>query len=451
MLPALLLSIALSAAPAKAPLIPFEKFTLPNGLRVVVSEDHKTPVVAVMLWYHVGAANEVPGKSGFAHLFEHMMFQGSKHRTGNETAFFGILQGAGATGVNGSTNFDRTNYFEVLPANRLELGLWLESERMGFLLDAMDQQKLDVQRDVVRNERRQTTENRPYGRAEVRMFELLFPKPNPYFGSVIGSHEDLQAASLEDVKAFFRTYYAPSNAVLTIVGDVTPAQVKPLVEKYFGSILGGPAVPKPTLRVEPLTSPKRETMTDNVQLSKVSLGVILPSAYSTGDFYATQLLCDILARGKSSRLYRELVYNQKVAQEVACDIEAARLASIGTVDVTVAPGVTPEKAEAALDVQLKAVMDAPPTAAELDRAKRNRVATVLRNLERVGGRGGKADVLELGEFWKGDPGFLDAMVAGWNAITPAEVQAVARKYFGPDQRVVITINPAPKTAAASSK
>jgi len=442
-----LLSVVLAAAPAKAPLIAFEKYTLPNGLRVILSEDHKTPVVAVMVWYHVGAANEVPGKSGFAHLFEHMMFQGSKHRPGNETAFFGILQGAGATGVNGTTNFDRTNYFEVLPSNQVELGLWLESERLGFLLDAMDQQKLDIQREVVRNERRQTTENRPYGRADVRLVELLFPKPHPYFGSVIGSHEDLQAASLEDVKAFFRTYYAPNNAVLTIVGDFKPADVKALVEKYFGSIPAVAPVAVPKVKAEPITSQKRETMTDNVQLSKVMVGVLVPPAYSNDDFFAIQLLCDVLAKGKSSRLYRELVYTQKVAQAVSADIETARLAGYAAVDATVAPGIAPEKAEGALDVQLQQLMDAPPTVAELDRAKRNRVANVLRRLERVGGFGGKADVLESGEFWMGDPGFIDTLVAKWDAVTPAQVQAVARKYFAKDERVVITVNPAPKTSS----
>ncbi len=447
MVHALLCSIVLAASPGKTPLVTFEKYTLPNGLRVILSEDHKTPVVAVMVWYHVGAANEVPGKSGFAHLFEHMMFQGSKHRPGNETVFFGMLQGVGATGVNGTTNFDRTNYFEVLPSNQLELGLWLESERLGFLLDAMDQQKLDIQRDVVRNERRQTTENRPYGRAEVRMVELLFPKPHPYFGSVIGSHEDLQAASLEDVKAFFRTYYAPNNAVLTIVGDFKPAEVKALVEKYFGTIQPAAPVSVPTVKTDPITSPKRETMTDNVQLSKVMLGVLIPPAYSTDDFYAFQLLCDVLSSGKSSRLYRELVYKQKVAQEVSTDIETARLASYAQVNVLVAPGVAPEKAEAALDVQLKQLVDAPPTAAELDRAKRNRVANTLRRLERVGGFGGKADVLESGEFWQGDPGLIDTMVAKWDAVTPEQVQAAAQKYFAKDARVVITVNPAPKTAS----
>jgi zinc protease len=443
----LVASLALAAAPPAATLVPFEKYTLPNGLRVILSEDHRTPVVAVMVWYHVGAANEAPGKSGFAHLFEHMMFQGSKHRPGNEVDFFGRLQAAGATGVNGTTNLDRTNYFEVLPSNQLELGLWLESDRMGFLLDALDQKKLDVQRDVVRNERRQSTENRPYGRAEVRLVELLYPKPHPYFGAVIGSHEDLQAASLEDVKAFFRTYYVPNNAVLAIVGDFQPAAARPLVEKYFGPIPRGGPVPPPQVHFVPLTAQKRETLTDNVQLSRWIVGVAVPPAYASDDFFATQLLGDILVTGKSSRLYHELVYTQKVAQDVGLDIEAARFPSFAEIDLTVAPGVAPEKTEAALDAQLQRVMDAPPTAAELERARRNRIAKTLRALERVGGFGGKADMLELGEFWASDPGLVDTMIARWKAVTPADVQAAARKYFAPERRVVLLVNPAPKSAS----
>ncbi|HMK73506.1 MAG TPA: pitrilysin family protein, partial [Myxococcaceae bacterium] len=356
-------------------------------------------------------------------------------------------QAAGATGFNGTTNLDRTNYFEVLPANQLQLGLWLESDRMGFLLDAMDQQKLDVQRDVVRNERRESTENRPYGRAEVRLVELLYPKPHPYFGAVIGSHEDLKAASLEDVKAFFRTYYVPNNAVLAIVGDFQPAEAKPLVEKYFGPIPRGGPVPPPEVKFVPLTAPKRETLTDNVQLSRWIVGVAVPPAYASDDFFATQLLGDILARGKSSRLHHELVYTQKVAQDVKLDLEAARFPSFAEIDLTVAPGIPPEKAEAALNIQLQKVMDAPPSPAELERAKRNRIAATLRNLERVGGFGGKADMLQLGEFWASDPGLIETMIAKWKAVTPADVQAAARKYLGPDQRVVLLVNPAPKTAS----
>ena len=447
MLAALVTSLVVAASPATSKLIPYEKYALPNGLRVILSEDHRTPVVAVMVWYHVGAANEAPGKSGFAHLFEHMMFQGSKHRTGNEGEFFSTLQAAGATGVNGTTNFDRTNYFEVLPANRLELGLWLESERMGFLLDAMDQKKLDIQRDVVRNERRQSVENRPYGRAEVRLAELLFPEPHPYYGSVIGSHADLQAASLDDVKAFFRRNYVPNNAVLAIVGDIQPAEVKPLVEKYFGSIPGGAPVPVPSVTFQPLTAQKRETLTDNVQLSRLIVGMAMPPAHGSDAFYAAELLSDVLAIGKSSRLYESLVYRQKLATAVKMDFEVARFPSYAEIDVTLAPGVSAEKAEAALQAELKRLRDAPPSQEEVDRAQRNRVARTLRALERVGGFGGKADALESGEFWAGNPGLIDTIVARWKAVTPADVQAVATACTRPEQQVVLLVNPAPRTAS----
>src|SRR3954466_9662400 len=226
--------IAAASAPQAMPKIPFEKYQLPNGLTVILSEDHRAPVVAVDLWYHVGAVAERKGRSGFAHLFEHLMFQGSKHLHGDERTVFTMLERNGAANLNGTTEWDRTNYFETMPADRLELALWLESDRMGFLLDTVDQKKLDTQREVVRNERRQSIENVPYGRAEERLVQLLYPAPNPYFGYVIGSQGDLQAASLEGVKDFFRTYSSPSNGSLSIVGDFQIATVKPLVEKYFG-------------------------------------------------------------------------------------------------------------------------------------------------------------------------------------------------------------------------
>src|SRR3954462_5032474 len=264
-----MLAAALVAAAAALPHIPFEKYQLPNGLTVLLSEDHRAPVVGVDLWYHVGAVNERPGRSGFAHLFEHLMFQGSKHLQGDERIVFATLERNGATNLNGTTEFDRTNYFETMPKDRLELALWLESDRMGFLLDAVDQKKLDAQRDVVRNERRQSIENVPYGRAEERLVQLLYPQPNPYFGYVIGSHEDLQAASLEDVKEFFRTYYSPSNASLALVGDFKIAEAKALVEKYFGPIVRGPGKPPVAAKTGRLAKEQREVLRDQVQLAKV--------------------------------------------------------------------------------------------------------------------------------------------------------------------------------------
>src|SRR5438477_8888512 len=264
--------LPLLLAAASLPQISFEKYQLPNGLTVILSEDHRAPVVGVDLWYHVGAVNERKGRSGFAHLFEHLMFQGSKHLHGDERTVFAMLDRNGATNLNGTTEWDRTNYFETMPADRLEVALWLESDRMGFLLDTVDQKKLDTQRDVVRNERRQSIENAPYQKAEVRLAELLFPQPNPYFGAVIGSHADLQAARLEDVRAFFRTYYAPNNASLALVGDFDPAKVKPIVEKWFGPIPRGPEPPALQQAAALRAAPRREKLGDQVQLSKVIFG-----------------------------------------------------------------------------------------------------------------------------------------------------------------------------------
>jgi len=307
---------AILIAAASLPQIPFEKYQLPNGLTVILSEDHRAPVVAVDLWYHVGAVNERKGRSGFAHLFEHLMFQGSKHLNGDERTVFAMLDRNGATNLNGTTDWDRTNYFETMPADRLELALWLESDRMGFLLDTLDQKKLDTQREVVRNERRQTTENVPYGRAEERLVQLLFPDPHPYFGYVIGSHEDLMSASLGDVQDFFRTYYAPDNASISIVGDFRFAEVKPLVEKYFGPIPRGPQPPPVTAKTLPHTQEVRETLRDQVQLAKVLIGYVGPKPLENP---AIGPLVRILAGGKSSRLYHDLVYRKKIAQDVSAN------------------------------------------------------------------------------------------------------------------------------------
>ena len=257
-----------AAPPADAlPTIPFEKYSLPNGLEVILSEDKRLPLVAVDVWYHVGAVNEVAGRTGFAHLFEHMMFQGSKHVPGD--SHFNLLEAAGASSVNGTTSFDRTNYFETLPANELELGLWLESDRMGYLLDTVDELKLANQQDVVRNERRQSRENVPYGIVQDAIFQQVFPKGHPYYANVIGSHADIQAAKLDDVKQFFKQYYAPNNACLTIVGDIDKAATKALVEKYFGPLKRGPEVPKVNVTTPPITSERRLVVKDRIQLSRV--------------------------------------------------------------------------------------------------------------------------------------------------------------------------------------
>ena len=443
----MLAALPLLAAAAALPQIPFERYQLPNGLTVILSEDHRAPVVGVDLWYHVGAANERPGRSGFAHLFEHLMFQGSKHLHGDERTVFAMLDRNGATNLNGTTEWDRTNYFETMPADRLEVALWLESDRMGFLLDTVDQKKLDTQREVVRNERRQSIENVPYARGEMRLVELLFPKPHPYFGYVIGSHEDLQAASLEDVKEFFRTYYAPNNASLAIVGDFQPAQVKPLVEKYFGPIARGPQKPPITARTEAHVKEIRETVRDQVQLAKVLIGFIGPRPLENP---AVDTLARILAGGKSSRLYHDLVYQKKIAQDVSASWDPGmNLGGVIEISATVQAGHTPEEVEAALNDEIRRLREAPPAPDELARAKRNLEAGLFAQLENVGGFGGKADQLSYYEMWAQDPAAFTRNLEASLAVTAEQVQKAAQDYLRDEQRVVIHVLPEERRAGGA--
>jgi len=286
------------------PTIKFEKYTLPNGLVVILTEDHRLPLVSTNIWYHVGPANEIAGRTGFAHLFEHMMFEGSKHVPGNSHIRY--LEAAGSSDLNGTTDFDRTNYFETLPSNQLELALWLESDRMGYLPDKLDQASLTNQQDVVRNERRQSIENSPYGIVEEGVYHLLFPKSHPYHADVMGSHADIQAAKLEDVRNFFKLYYAPNNASLAIVGDFDPAQAKQFVEKYFGPLKRGAPVPKIAAVTPPITVQRRAVIHDQVELPRVYMAWLTPSIFKPGDADA-DLASEILGGGKSSRLYKKLI------------------------------------------------------------------------------------------------------------------------------------------------
>jgi zinc protease len=441
-----MLAVFLVAA-AALPQIPFERYQLRNGLTVILSEDHRAPVVGVDLWYHVGAVNERQGRSGFAHLFEHLMFQGSRHLHGDERTVFAMLDRNGATNLNGSTEWDRTNYFETMPADRLEVALWLESDRMGFLLDTVDQQKLDTQREVVRNEKRENFENVPYARAELRLVELLYPQPNPYFGYVIGSHEDLQAASLADVKEFFRTYYAPNNASLALVGDFQTAEVKPLVEKYFGPIVRGPQKPPVTAVTLPHKSEQRETMRDQVQLAKVLIGWVGPKPLEKP---AANILMRILAGGKAGRLYHDLVYDKKIAQDVSASWDSGMQLG-GTIELTatVQAGHTPEEVEAALAGEVKRARETPPAADELERAKRNLKAELFAQLENVGGFGGKADQLNYYELWTQDPASFTRNLEAALAVTPEQVQKFAQDYLGDEQRVVIHVLPQEKQAGGA--
>ena len=423
------------------PDIAFEKYVLPNGLEVILSEDHRLPLVAVNVWYHVGPANEEPGRTGFAHLFEHMMFGGSRHLQGDST-FWKFVEGAGGSDINGTTSFDRTNYFETLPANELELGLWLESDRMGYLLDGLDQVKLSTQQDVVRNERRQSIENRPYGIVDEMVFHQLFPKGHPYYGNIIGSHTDIQAAQLGDVQNFFKKYYAPGNASVAIVGDIDKAATKKLVEKYFGPLKAGPKVSKPSVETPPITTERRVVVTDRVELPRVTMAWLSPSIFTAGDANA-DVAASALGGGKSSRLYKSLVYEKQIAQNVVAYQYSLMLSSVFMIEATARPGHTIEEVEAAVDAEVARFRETGPEPVEIDRARNAGETQIVRGLERLGGFGGVADKLNEYNHYVGDPGFLRKDLERYREITPASVKAFAEQLTS-NSRVVVRAIPGQK-------
>ena len=433
-------------APGDIPKIEFEKYTLANGLEVILSEDRRLPLVAVDVWYHVGPANEAAGRTGFAHLFEHMMFQGSKHVPGD--SHFRLLEASGGTNLNGTTNFDRTNYFETLPANQLELGLWLESDRMGYLLDTVDVAKLANQQDVVRNERRQNTENSPYGIVNEALFQTIFPKGHSYYGNVIGSHADIQAAKLEDVKGFFKQYYAPNNASIAIVGDFDKAKTKVLVEKYFGPLKRGPDVPKITVTTPPITSERRAVVTDRVELPRVFMAWITPAFFKPGDADA-DLTASVLGGGDSSRLYKKLVYEKQIAQDVSAFQYSLALGSTFQIVATVRPGHTPQEVEKAIDEELNLLRQSGPEEKEVARARNTFETGMLQGLEVLGGFGGVADTLSMFNHYVGDPGYLPKYLEEHRNVTPASVKAFVGTYLQPNTRVVIHGMPGPQKLAAN--
>ncbi|HVO59316.1 MAG TPA: pitrilysin family protein [Terriglobales bacterium] len=423
-----------SAETNSLPQIKYEKVKLKNGLDVILYEDHRLPLVAVNLWYHVGPANERAGRTGFAHLFEHMMFEGSKHV--GPKAHFRYLEAAGASDINGTTDFDRTNYFETLPSNQLELALWLESDRMGYLLATLDREKLANQRDVVRNERRQSVENAPYGLVEEGLFHELFPRTHPYYADVIGSHEDIENARLNDVREFFRQYYSPNNASLAVTGDIDPHHARELVEKYFGSIPAGPSVPKIDVQPPVITSQKRATITDAVQLPRVYMGWITPPIFTPGDA-ETDLLAQLLGGGKSSRLYKSLVYDKQIAQDVTVTNQSLLLGSVFEVQATCKPGVKPEGMEKAINEELAKLRQDGPTQAELDRARNVIVTRRVQGLERLGGFGGVADTLNMYNHYLGNPGYLPQDLERYNRATTADLKRVADQELKESASVVL--------------
>ena len=428
------LTLGAQAPPSDIPKLDVEKYTLPNGLEVILSEDHRVPLVGVDVWYHVGPAHEAPGRTGFAHLFEHMMFQGSKHIESD--AHFRLLAGAGASGVNGTTNFDRTNYFETMPSNQLELALWLESDRMGYLLETVDQAKLSNQQDVVRNERRQSYENRPYGIVQEAMFQALFPQGHPYHGMVIGSHADIQAAKLDDVRDFFRQYYAPNNATIAIAGDIDKAATKKLIEKYFGTLKRGPTVPPVNVKTAPITSEKRLVVEDRVELPRIYMAWITPPFFKEGDADA-DIAASVLGQGRVSRLYKTLEYDKQIAQNVTAYQYSTMLGSIFAIEATARPGKTLKELEEVINAEIELLRTKGPTTAEVDRARNVLETQIFNGLQLVGGFGGVADQLNLYNHYTGNPNYLTEDIMRRRRVTPESVRQFAQRYLAPNARVVV--------------
>lgn len=434
-------------AAAQSPLeIKFEKYELSNGLDVILHEDHSIPTVAVNIWYHVGSKNEKPRRTGFAHLFEHMMFQGSQH---HDAEYFQPLEKIGGA-INGSTSEDRTNYWENVPSNYLELSLWLESDRMGFLLPAMTQKKLDNQRDVVKNERRQGLDNQPYAKAEELLLQMLYPDDHPYSWSVIGSMEDLSAASLEDVSEFFKKYYTPSNASLCIAGDLDPAAAKKLVEKYFGSLPPGPPVERLSGWIPELDGIKRAVAQDNVKLLRLYYGWHTPAYYAPGDA-EFDLLANILSSGKTSRLYKALVYEKQIAQDVTAYQASRQLGSTFHIVVTAREGRTLAEIEKAVDAELHKILTTGISANELAQAQTEWEARFVRRLQQVGGFGGKADKLNEYNIMLGNSNKFQWDMERYTKAAVADVQRYAKQYLDFNKRVILHIVPQGDLKAASAE
>ncbi len=427
--------------------IPFTQFTLPNGLTVILHEDHSIPTVSVNIWYHVGSGNEKPGRTGFAHLFEHLMFEGSGHVP--EGKFDEWLESAGGDN-NGSTNTDRTNYWENVPSNAVPLALFLESDRMGYLLNAMTPEKVDGQRDVVKNERRQRYENQPYGMAFVRLFENLYPPDYPYHWPTIGSMEDLTAASYQDVVEFFKTYYIPNNASLVIAGDIDPDKTQELVQKWFGAIPEGGTVPIPDFPPVSLDEQKIVVLEDKVQLPRLYLAWITPPFYSVGDA-EFDALSNILTGGKNSRLYKRLVYDMQIAQDISTFQYSMKHSSSFIIVATARTGHTLAEIEKIIQEELSRLREAPPTEYEVQRAINQFEAGFLDQLETVGGFGGKADKLNSYYFYTGTPDYFNKDLNRYRQLNPEKIQEMMIKYLKDDGRVILSVVPEGKTDLAVSK
>ncbi len=424
--------------------IPYKKFVLKNGLTLIVHEDHKAPIVAVNVWYHVGSKNEKPGKTGFAHLFEHLMFNGSENF---DDDYFQAMERVGATDLNGTTNQDRTNYFENVPTSAIDLALWMESDRMGHLLGAITQAKLDEQRGVVQNEKRQG-ENQPYAIAYELLTKNSYPAGHPYSWTVIGSMEDLDAASLEDVHEWFKKYYGAANATLVIAGDVNTDEVKQKVEKYFGDIPPGPPLSRPQIDIAKMKGTKRLVAEDRVPQARIYKVWNIPE-WKSKDVVLLDLASDVLSSGKNSRLYKRLVYDDQIATDVYAYVDAQEIGSQFAIVATAKPGVDLATVEKAIDEELAKFLKEGPTDKELKRVKTQYFASFVRGIERIGGFGGKSDILAQSQVFGGSPDFYKVKLERVKAATKESIKNAANKWLS-DGVLILEIHPYPKYATIKS-
>ena len=436
-LAALLLQQPASAA-APAIDVAYTQFTLPNGLHVILHEDHTVPLVTVNVWYLVGSAREKPGRTGFAHLFEHLMFMGSKNAKYGE--FDRLLESAGGTN-NASTAEDRTNYYIDVPSNALDLALFLESDRMAYLIDAMSPTTVDAQRDVVKNERRESYENAPYGMASIEIAELLYPQGHPYRWPTIGNMADLTAASYEDVVEFFRMYYQPGNASLVVAGDIEPAKARASIERWFSDVKPGAKPVGPIDYPHPnLAEVKKKTIQDRVQLPRLYLTWPTPAHFAPGDA-ELDVLSLLLAGGKNSRLYKRLVYDLQIAQDVAAFQASKALNSEYQIVVTARPNASIEKIRGIVDEELRKIQQTPADEREFRRAINQVESSFYNRLERVGDFAGVGDQLNANYFAAGNPGYFNEDLARYRALSPADVTAVAARFLPLDKRVELVVEP----------
>jgi zinc protease len=415
--------------------IPHSQHVLDNGLRVIVHEARSLPIVAVNLWYHVGSKNERPGRTGFAHLFEHLMFEGSEHY---DRGYFHPLQEAGAA-LNGSTNADRTNYWEVVPTPALELALWMESDRMGYLLPALTQEKFENQRDVVLNERRQNYENRPYGMAGMALVAALYPAEHPYHWTTIGAPDDLRAATLDDVQAFFRRYYHPRNASLVIAGDVAAGDAVALAHTYFSEIPAGPA-PDRVVAEAALSGEVRRSLEDRVELPRLYLAWHSPALFAPGDA-EMDLVADVLANGKSSRLYRALVYERRIATDVSATQNSREMAGWYQMTATAAPGHALPELLDVIDAELARFLRDGTSDEEIERGQAQAEAHFISRLQTLGGFGGKSDQLNAYAVFLDDPGYMARDLDRYRRATTSTIRETAGRVLDGGERVVLSVVP----------